>query len=67
MCNNNEFYVCEHCGNLIEMIHDAGVSDQRHPLGRQFLSENARWQGEEIQRLRQDERRMRKATRRIDC
>ena len=26
MCNNNEFYFCEHCGNLIEMIHDAGVS-----------------------------------------
>ena len=25
MCNN-EFYFCEHCGNLIEMIHDAGVS-----------------------------------------
>lgn len=26
MCNNNEFYSCEHCGNLIEMIHDARVS-----------------------------------------
>ena len=25
MCNNNKFYVCEHCGNLIGMIHDAGV------------------------------------------
>ena len=25
MCNN-KFYFCEHCGNLIEMIHDAGVS-----------------------------------------
>ena len=25
MCNNNEFYFCEHCGNLIEMIHNAGV------------------------------------------
>ena len=25
MCNN-KFYICEHCGNLIEMIHDAGVS-----------------------------------------
>ena len=24
MCNN-EFYFCEHCGNLIEMIQDAGV------------------------------------------
>ena len=23
--DNNEFYFCEHCGNLIEMIHDAGV------------------------------------------
>ena len=26
MCNNNEFYFCEHCGNLIDMIHNAGVS-----------------------------------------
>ena len=26
MCNNNGFYFCKHCGNLIEMIHDAGVS-----------------------------------------
>ena len=25
MCNN-KFYVCEHCGNLVELIHDAGVS-----------------------------------------
>ena len=25
MCNNNKFYVCEHCGNLIGMIHDGGV------------------------------------------
>lgn len=25
MCKN-KFYVCEHCANLIEMIHDAGVS-----------------------------------------
>ena len=25
MCNSNKFYVCEHCGNLIGMIHDAGV------------------------------------------
>ncbi len=24
MCNN-DFYFCEHCGNLIEKIHDAGV------------------------------------------
>ena len=22
---NNKFYICEHCGNLIEMIYDAGV------------------------------------------
>ena len=26
MFNNDNFYFCEHCGNLIEMIHDAGVS-----------------------------------------
>ena len=25
MCNNNKFYICEHCGNMIGMIHDAGV------------------------------------------
>ena len=24
MCDN-KFYICEHCGNLIGMIHDAGV------------------------------------------
>ena len=23
---NNKFYVCAHCGNIVEMIHDAGVS-----------------------------------------
>ena len=23
---NNKFYVCEHCGNLVEMVHDAGVT-----------------------------------------
>ena len=23
--NENKFYICEHCGNLIGMIHDAGV------------------------------------------
>ncbi|MBQ2797918.1 MAG: desulfoferrodoxin [Ruminiclostridium sp.] len=23
--NENRFYICEHCGNLIGMIHDAGV------------------------------------------
>ena len=26
MCDNNKFYICEHCGNMIDMIHDAGVS-----------------------------------------
>ncbi|MBR2387275.1 MAG: (2Fe-2S)-binding protein [Clostridia bacterium] len=25
MCDNNKFYICEHCGNLIGMISDAGV------------------------------------------
>ena len=25
MCNNNRFFICEHCGNLIGMINDAGV------------------------------------------
>ena len=25
MCSNNKFYICEHCGNLIGMINDAGV------------------------------------------
>ena len=25
MCDNNKFYICEHCGNLIGMVHDAGV------------------------------------------
>ena len=25
MCGNNKFYICEHCGNLIGMILDAGV------------------------------------------
>ena len=25
MCDNNKFYICEHCGNVIGMIHDAGV------------------------------------------
>ena len=24
MCNN-KFYICEHCGNIVELIHDAGV------------------------------------------
>ena len=31
-------------------------------MGRQFLSEIARWQAKEIQRVRQDESRMRKET-----
>ena len=22
---NNKFYICEHCGNLVEMVHNAGV------------------------------------------
>ena len=26
MCKNNKFYVCEHCGNLVGMIHSSGVS-----------------------------------------
>ena len=26
MCeNNNKFYICEHCGNIIGKIHDSGV------------------------------------------
>ncbi len=25
MCDNNKFYICEHCGNLVVMINDAGV------------------------------------------
>lgn len=25
MYNHNKFYICEHCGNLTGMIHDAGV------------------------------------------
>ena len=25
MSNNNKFFICEHCGNLIGMINDAGV------------------------------------------
>ena len=23
--NDNRFFVCEHCGNIVDMIHDAGV------------------------------------------
>ena len=23
---NNKFYICAHCGNIVEMVHDAGVS-----------------------------------------
>ena len=22
---NNKFYICAHCGNIVEMVHDAGV------------------------------------------
>ena len=22
---NNKFYICPHCGNIVEMVHDAGV------------------------------------------
>ena len=22
---NNKFYICSHCGNIVEMVHDAGV------------------------------------------
>ncbi len=25
MCDNNKFYVCERCGNLVGMINDSGV------------------------------------------
>lgn len=25
MSENNNFYICEHCGNLVDMINDAGV------------------------------------------
>ncbi len=25
MSNNKKFYICEHCGNLVELINDAGV------------------------------------------
>jgi len=23
--NNTKFYICPHCGNIVEMVHDAGV------------------------------------------
>ena len=26
MCDNNKFYICERCGNLIGMIHASGAS-----------------------------------------
>lgn len=26
MCDNNKFYICERCGNLVGMIHSSGVS-----------------------------------------
>ena len=25
MCNNNKFYICEHCGNIVGMINSSGV------------------------------------------
>lgn len=25
MCDNNKFYICEHCGNMVGLIHDSGV------------------------------------------
>lgn len=25
MCDNNRFFICEHCGNMVGMIHNAGV------------------------------------------
>ncbi len=25
MCDNNKFYICERCGNLVGAIHDSGV------------------------------------------
>ena len=25
MCTDHTFYICAHCGNLVEMIHDSGV------------------------------------------
>ena len=24
--NNTKFYICAHCGNIVEMVHDAGVN-----------------------------------------
>ncbi|MBQ7386912.1 MAG: desulfoferrodoxin [Clostridia bacterium] len=26
MCENNKFYICEKCGNLVGMIHSSGVN-----------------------------------------
>ena len=26
MCDNNKFFICERCGNLVGMIHSSGVS-----------------------------------------
>ena len=26
MKNNTKFYICEHCGNLVSMVHDSGVN-----------------------------------------
>ena len=42
------------------------ISSERKPVGREFLSEIARRKAKEIQRLRQDERKMREETREND-
>ena len=39
--------------------HRMRVSDQRSPVGRKLLPKTPRWQPKEIQRIRQDKRRMR--------
>lgn len=26
MCENSRFYICEHCGNIVGMIHNSGVN-----------------------------------------
>ena len=26
MCDNNKFYICEHCGNIVAYVKDAGVA-----------------------------------------
>ena len=49
-----------------QIRHRMPVSDQRQPVGGQFLPTPARWQAKEIQRLRRNERAMRNQTRRDD-